>query len=332
MKRMMVVVLLFSLIFSTGVKETFAAGQAWAVIDADTGRLLDGNNENVRLPIASLTKIWTAFTFIESGAKGDVLITPEAASAEGSSIYLKQGTVIDSDALLYGLMLRSGNDAAHALSEHAGGSLEGFVDMMNEKAIIHGLNDTVFTNPSGLHDEKHLSTAYETALMMYHAMGNEKFREIATAKNHQYQGEEQAYSWRNKHRLIHYEPTAIAGKTGFTKAAGRTLVTYFEKDGKKVIVVTLNDGDDWNTHINLSAKVFSTFKKTTVAKKGTYELLPGVEAELAAPIELLLKKGEKAKLLNVAHIPRGKNKKSTGLWTVSLDDEVIAAQEIVIKQ
>ena len=99
MKRMMVVVLLFSLIFSTGVKETFAAGQAWAVIDADTGRLLDGNNENVRLPIASLTKIWTAFTFIESGAKGDVLITPEAASAEGSSIYLQQGTVIDSDAL-----------------------------------------------------------------------------------------------------------------------------------------------------------------------------------------------------------------------------------------
>ena len=167
--------------------------------------------------------------------------------------------------------------------------------------------------------------------MMYYAMENEKFREIATAKNHQYQGEEQAYSWRNKHRLIHSEPTAIAGKTGFTKAAGRTLVTYFEKDGKKIIVVTLNDGDDWNTHINLSTKVFSTFKKTTVAKKGTMNS-SRCGSRTGSPIELLLKKGEKAKLSNVVHIPRGKNKKSTGLWTVSLDDEVIAAQEIVIKQ
>ena len=164
-------------------------------------------------------------------------------------------------------MLRSGNDAAHALAEHAGGSMEGFVDLMNEKALFYGLNDTVFTNPSGLHDEHHLSTAYETALMLYYAMGNEKFREIATHKNYSYQGEEQAYSWRNKHRLIHSEPTAIAGKTGFTKAAGRTLVTYFEKDGKKIIVVTLNDGDDWNTHINLSDKVFSIIQTGNCCEK-----------------------------------------------------------------
>ena len=219
---------------------------------------MDGHNENVRLPIASLTKIWTAFTFLESGAPaGEVLISPQAASAEGSSIYLKQGMHIDSDTLLYGLMLRSGNDAAHALAEHAGGSLEGFVDLMNEKAMVYGLNDTVFTNPSGLHDEKHLSTAYETALMMSYAMGNEHFREIATTKNHVYEGKEQTYSWRNKHRLLHSEPTAIAGKTGFTKAAGRTLVTYFEKDGKNIIVVTLNDGNDWNTHKELASKVFA---------------------------------------------------------------------------
>ena len=82
-------------------------------------------------------------------------------------------------------------------------------------------------------------------------------------------GKDQAYSWRNKHRLIHSEPTAIAGKTGFTKAAGRTLATYFEKDGKKIIVVTLNDGDDWNTHINLANKVFSTFKIDNGCKKGS---------------------------------------------------------------
>lgn len=333
MKRVMAVVLFLSMLLSTGVKEASAYGQAWAVIDADTGRLLEGQNENVRLPIASLTKIWTAFTFLESGAPAeDVLISPQAASAEGSSLYLRQGMLIDAEELLYGLMLRSGNDAAYALSEHAGGSMEGFVNLMNEKALVYGLNDTVFTNPSGLHHEEHLSTAYETALMMSYAMENEKFREIASAKNHVYEGTEQTYSWRNKHRLLHYEPTAIAGKTGFTKAAGRTLVTYFEKDGKNIIVVTLNDGDDWNTHKELSNKMFSNYKRVTVAKKGVYALLPGVEAELESPIELLLKKGEKGQLSNVAHIPRGKNKTSTGLWTVSLGDQVLAVREIVIEK
>lgn len=334
MKRAMIAVLFFSVLFGASGKEvTASGGSAWAVIDADTGRLLEGYNENVRLPIASLTKIWTALTFIESGtAFGEVAISPQAASAEGSSIYLQQGVPVDAEALLYGLMLRSGNDAAYALAEHAGGSLEGFVDLMNGKALLYGLNNTIFVNPSGLHDERHLSTAYETALMLAYAMGNDKFREIATAKNHVYQGKEQVYSWRNKHRLIHSEPTAIAGKTGFTKVAGRTLATYFEKDGKNIIVVTLNDGDDWNTHRNLANKVFSSFDVVTVAKKGTYDILPGIEAELAAPIRLLLKKGEKAQLSNVIRLPRGKNERSIGSWTVSLADEPLITAEVIIKQ
>jgi serine-type D-Ala-D-Ala carboxypeptidase (penicillin-binding protein 5/6) len=333
LKRTIIVVLFFSLLFGTGLKEVTAAGQAWAVIDADTGRLLEGHNENVRLPIASLTKIWTAFTFIESGTPpGEVIISPQAASAEGSSLYLQQGMRIEADALLNGLMLRSGNDAARALSEQAGGSMDGFVDMMNEKALLYGLNDTVFTNPSGLHDDRHLSTAYETALMLHYAMENDKFRKIASTKNYSYQGKDKSYSWRNKHRLIHSEPTALAGKTGFTKAAGRTLATYFEKDGKNVIVVTLNDGDDWNTHKDLANKVFSSFDLVTVAKKGAYDILPGVEAELDKPIRMLLKKDEKSKLSNVIQIPRGEGERSTGLWTVSLGDEPLITREILIKR
>ena len=332
LKRAMLIVLFFSLFLGASPKVA-AAGNSWAVIDADTGRLLDGYNETVQLPIASLTKIWTAFTFIESGvAAGEVTISPEAALAEGSSLYLQQGMKIDADALLYGLMLRSGNDAARALAEHAGGSLEGFVDLMNEKALLYGLKDTVFTNPSGLHDELHLSTAYDTALMMRFAMENDRFRTIATTKQHVYKGEEQTYSWRNKHRLLHAEPTAIAGKTGFTKAAGRTLVTYFEKDRKRIIVVTLNDGNDWNTHRQLAEKAFSEAKLVTLAKKGTYAILPGVEAELDTPIRLLLKKGEKANLSTVVQIPRGKKKSSTGLWTVSFGDEPLVTREVHIKQ
>lgn len=333
MKRaLLMVVLLLALFISTPEKDA-ATHSAWAVIDADTGRLLEGSNENVKLPIASLTKIWTAFTVIESGVPaGKVPISFAAATAEGSSIYLQQDTEVDLDTLLYGLMLRSGNDAAQALAEYTGGSKQGFVDMMNEKAVYYGLNDTVFTNPSGLHDDTHLSTAYETGLMMFHAMGNEKFRKIASTPNYVYKTDEATYNWRNKHRLVHSEPTAIAGKTGFTKRAGRTLVTYFEKDGKKIIVVTLNDGDDWNTHKHLAGKIFSSFTLVTVAKKGAYKILPGIEGELEAPIRLLLTKGEKERLSHIVRIPRGKSSMSTGIWTVSLGNQPLVTAPVLIKQ
>ena len=126
MKRALLIVLFISLfLFSSG--KDASAREAWAVIDADTGRLLMGSNENVRLPIASLTKIWTAFTVIESSAPlGEIRISPAAASAEGSSLYLQQNEIEDVEGLLYGLMLRSGNDAAYALAEHAGGSIGRF--------------------------------------------------------------------------------------------------------------------------------------------------------------------------------------------------------------
>lgn len=332
MKRTLLFVLLLSLFLVAGTKEA-SARQAWAVIDADTGRLLMGSNEHVRLPIASLTKIWTAFTFIDSGAPlGEIRISPAAASAEGSSIYFKQNELADVEGLLYGLMLRSGNDAAHALAEHAGGSLEGFVDLMNEKAVLYGLKDTVFVNPSGLPNEAHLSTAYDTARMLYHAMSNEKFREIASTNKYVYQKGEKMLSWNNKHRLMHSEPTAIAGKTGFTKVAGRTLATYFEKDDKRIIVVTLNDGNDWQTHSTLADQVFSTYKLEIVAKKGTYNILPGIKGELESPIRLLLKKGEKKNVEHVVRIPQGKQSLTTGVWTVSFLNENLVSVPILIKK
>jgi D-alanyl-D-alanine carboxypeptidase (penicillin-binding protein 5/6) len=307
--------------------------QTWVVIDADTGRVLMGSNEHVQRPIASLTKIWTALTFIESGApEGNIKISPEAASEEGSSLFLQQNEIIHTDALLYGLMLRSGNDAAYALAEHGGGSIEGFVDLMNEKALIYNLQNTYFTNPSGLHHETHLSTAYDTAMMMYYAMQNEKFKEIASAHQYISTSNKRTFQWRNKHKLVHSNPAAIAGKTGYTKVAGRTLVTYFEQNDKKIIVVTLNDGDDWKTHTDLANKVFKTYNLVTVAKKGTYRILPGVEGELESPIRLLLTKDERKEVSSIVQIPRGKRELSDGLWTVSLHHEPLITTPVLIKQ
>ncbi|MHC8516521.1 D-alanyl-D-alanine carboxypeptidase family protein [Sporosarcina sp. ITBMC105] len=333
MKRTICFVLILSILLIHQPKQAFAGGSAWAVIDAETGRLLDGSNENLQLPIASLTKIWTALTFIESGSvEEEITISPEAASAEGSSIYLEQGSTISSEALLYGLMLRSGNDAAFALAESAGGSAEGFIDHMNEKAKLYGLEQTTFRNPSGLHHEEHLSTAYETALMLYYAMQNEEFKKIASAENFVYRKGDDVRGWRNKHRLIHSNPNVIAGKTGFTKAAGRTLATYFEKDGKKVIVVTLNNGNDWNTHEHLANKTFAEYKLVTVAKKGKYKILPGVIGEIDKPIRLLLRKDEIEQVSHVVYIPRDQHGKRKGTWTVSLNNEMLISAPIQIKK
>ncbi|WP_153732184.1 D-alanyl-D-alanine carboxypeptidase family protein [Sporosarcina obsidiansis] len=324
-------VLLFIMLF-IGPQSTSAAGSAWVVIDAENGRILQGENEHQPLPIASLTKMWTAYTFLELKSDSEeTIISSEAATAEGSSIYLEPGTTMQTTDLLYGLMLRSGNDAAHALAEHAGGSLEGFVYLMNEKAQRHGLENTYFTNPSGLHDERHLSSAYDTAKMLYYGMKNPDFRKIATTKNHPFENENGKNSWENKHKLILSEPSAIAGKTGFTKAAGRTLATYFEKDGKSVIVVTLNNGDDWKMHKQLSQQVFSEYQNYTVAKKGQYQIFPHMTATVDKPIKLLVSKEEKKQLSNVLQIPQTEQEQKKGYWSIYLNTEPIKTVAVEIK-
>jgi len=218
-------------------------GSGYAVLDGETGRVLIGSNSNERLPIASLTKIWTALVAIEnSDLQEEVVISPKAAMAEGSSIYLQAGETVTVETLLYGLMLRSGNDAATALAEHVGGSVEGFVKLMNERAVIAGLTNTVFMNPSGLHHEEHLSSARDTAEMLRVALQNKTFEKIASTVLYK-ANTVNGMLWENKHRLLREgsgmaaeiddeteQPVsslksatgvAYAGKTGFTKVAGR---------------------------------------------------------------------------------------------------------------
>lgn len=307
------------------------AGASWAVIDADSGRLLSGQNEHYPLPIASLTKMWTAYTFLElKDSSEETIISKEAAAAEGSSIYTEAGMTMKTDDLLYGLMLRSGNDAAHALAEHAGGSLEGFVHLMNEQAKSHGLEQSYFTNPSGLHHEQHLSSAFDTARMLYYAMKNPKFRKIASTINYAYETEHGKNSWQNKHRLLLSEPSAVAGKTGFTKAAGRTLATYFEENGKSAIVVTLNNSDDWNTHRQLFKQITANYEQYTAAKKGDYQVFPHLRVTVKKPITLLVTKEEKKQLANVLQIPAGQNSK-TAYWTIYLNEQPVKTTAVEIQ-
>lgn len=263
------------------------ASHAYAVVDGENGRFLFGQNEALQLPIASLTKVWTALVVIENSELDEIVhISKEASLAEGSLLYLKEGEQWTVEQLLYGLMLRSGNDAAWALAEHVGGSVEGFVQLMNDKAALFDLKATHFVNPSGLPHEEHLSSAYDMGKMMMLAMRNETFRKIASTVVYA----DETVHWSNKHKLLGSNG-AFAGKTGYTKAAGRTLVTDFLLDNKHFIVVTLNVSNDWEVHRHLAAEVERQYEWVQLLKPRIYRM--GLErVRVESEVGLLLRPDE----------------------------------------
>lgn len=250
----------------SGQAEPSISANNAVLIEQDTGEILYEKRAFEERPIASITKIMTAILAIESGKLEEKAVASrKAVYTEGSSIYLEQGEEMKLKDLVYGLMLRSGNDAAVAIAEHVGVSEEGFVFLMNEKALWLGMNNTNFENPHGLDDELHYSSAYDMALLTRYAMKDSEFREISGARS--YLSENRTYSWQNKHRLVTgYYPYTTGGKTGFTKKTGRTLVTSAEKNGKSLIAVTLNAPDDWNDHIQLMEWGFETLQEENAAE------------------------------------------------------------------
>ncbi|WP_027408663.1 D-alanyl-D-alanine carboxypeptidase family protein [Anoxybacteroides tepidamans] len=266
-KRWSAFIIALMMIFSCIPKKAEAQGvsaQSAILMEQTSGRVLFEKAAHTKRRIASITKIMTAIIAIESGKMNDmVTVSARAVRTEGSSIYLKEGEKIKLRDLVYGLMLRSGNDAAVAIAEHVGGSVEGFVFLMNQKAAEIGMRDTHFANPHGLDDaENHYSTAYDMALLMRYAMRNKEFRKISGTKVYRAPnpGEEWDRIWRNKNKLLTnlYE-YCTGGKTGYTKRAKRTLVTSASKDGLNLIAVTLNAPDDWNDHIAMYEYGFSNY-------------------------------------------------------------------------
>ncbi|SFA73035.1 D-alanyl-D-alanine carboxypeptidase [Lentibacillus halodurans] len=238
------------------------------LIEQSSGRILFEKQAHQQQPIASITKIMTAIIAIESGNLNEnVTVSNRAVNAIGSSIYLEEGEKMKLKDLIYGLMLRSGNDAAIAISEHVGGSMEGFVHLMNQKAQWLGMTNTSFENPHGLDSDRHYSTAYDMALLMRYAMDNDIFRQVT--KTRSYKSDKRAYAWRNKNKLLTgmYE-YSNGGKTGFTRIAGRTLVSSALKGDMELIAVTLNGPDDWSDHIGMFEWGFDQYDMTTIDQKG----------------------------------------------------------------
>jgi D-alanyl-D-alanine carboxypeptidase len=280
---LLITTFLFNVTWEVGaIGEVSVSAQAAILMDAGSGRILFEHNSDAQLRIASITKIMTAIIAIELGELSDLVTTSRNAfGVEGSSIYLKLGEKLSLENLLYGLMLRSGNDAAVAIAEHVGGSLEGFVFLMNQKAAELGMEHTVFGNPHGLDThEEHYSTARDMAVLTAYAMENEVFAEIVgtTRKSAPLEGEVWDRIWHNKNRILTKYPYAEGVKTGYTKRAKRTLVSSASKEGHRLITVTLNGPDDWNDHMNMFEYGFNTYILQTIVNAGQEIVEQGLDS------------------------------------------------------
>lgn len=246
--------------------------EAAALIDVSSGRILYEKHGDEQMRIASLTKIMTAIVAIEHGnLKDKVTVSRNAFGKEGSSLFLKLGEQMKLEDMLYGLMLRSGNDAATAIAEHVGGSEEGFVFLMNAKAEELGLSNTHFANPHGLDAEGHYSTANDMAKLTAYALHNPVFREIVKTENKKAPNpnEQWDYSWHNKNKMLRLYEGADGVKTGYTKKAFRCLVSSATRNGRQLAAVTLNDGDDWNDHGRMLDYGFRYYPIVEVTRKNT---------------------------------------------------------------
>ncbi len=259
---------LFSLILTaliavsttTSFKKTYSASasaQSEIAMELSTGTVLKEGNADARLPMASTTKILTAIIIIEDCNLDEVITVPdEAVGVEGSSIYLKKEEQISVKDLVYGLMLRSGNDSATALALHHSGSIENFAQAMNERAKKAGAENSNFKNPSGLPDDEHYTTARDLCKIACYAMKNSLFIEVVSTTN--YKGEYRNFV--NKNKMLYKYDGANGVKTGYTLKAGRCLVSSAERNGMDVVCVVLNCYDMYEHSCKVFDYCFANYK------------------------------------------------------------------------
>ena len=246
------------------------------LIDTASNRTIYANNENEIRSVASISKIMTAILAIESNKlNDDVIIKDYVSKAYGSGIYIKIGEKLKLIDLVYGLLLRSGNDAALAIANTVSNSEEKFVNLMNKKAKELNMKDTTFNNPSGLDGKVmkgNFSTSHDMAILMSYCMKNETFRKITKTSSYKLNTNMNNYYWVNKNKLLRNYKYANGGKTGFTEIAKRTLITSAKKGNTELVVVTLNDGNDFSDHKRLYEEAFKEYKTIKIIKKGYIQI------------------------------------------------------------
>ena len=276
MKKLGIICLGLFLLFPYSVQAISTSATSSILMDMDSGRIIYENNSHEVRSVASISKIMTAILAIESKKLDKtVKVSDVVLEAYGSGIYIKPGEKLTLQDLVYGLMLRSGNDAALMIAEYVSGSVPKFVKKMNQKAQEIGMKQTTFHNPSGLDEDDEVgnfSTAYDMAILTSYAMKNKTYQKIVGTKKYTLKTNKNTYVWYNKNKLLTNYENTTGGKTGFTKKARRTLVSTTSKDQLNFVVVTLNDGNDFQDHENLHEYGFTYYKKYRLLKKGTVKI------------------------------------------------------------
>ena len=310
----------------------------YAVMMNDRGQVIYSRKADIPTRIASTTKLMTALLVLENVELDEnVLIEPSFCNIEGSSMYLRPGELLTVRELLAGLLLPSGNDAAVALAEYTAGSVEAFVAMMNERAAELGMESTSFENPHGLDGENHYSTAADMARLMCCCMERQDFVELCGMTGCRIG--DRAFT--NHNKLLWQYDGCIAGKTGYTKAAGRCLVSCCQRGRTRLICVTLSAPDDWNDHIKLYDWAFANYCTKNVMEDLSFQVSvsggspEAITAVPAADMELFLPKETEVKLVaelpEIVFAPVNSGETAGQIWVI-IDDEIIGSCELIYSE
>ena len=284
-------------------------------------------------------KIMTAVVAIENGSLDDVVVVgDEVLEMYGSNIYIEVGEEITLRDLLYGLLMRSGNDAAITIAKYIGKDVDTFVKMMNKKAKEIGMKNTVYKNPHGLdEDTQNYSTAYDMALLSSYAYKNDVYKEISKTKKWEVKTNKKSYVWYNRNKLLTLYKYSTGGKTGFTPKAGKTLVTTASKNDLNLTVVTLNDGNQYNTHEELYEYYFNKYNNYILIDKDNFEIddyfyKDDVYVKESFSYPLTKKEKEKTKtIVDIYKLENYKDNDVVGVVKVIVDSKEIYKENIYVK-
>ncbi len=309
------------------------------LMDANSGRILYQKDVNEKLLIASTTKLMTFLVAYENGNLDAMYkADEEILKMYGTSIYISLDEEMSLRDLLYGLILRSGNDASIVIANNTLGGYENFVKEMNVRASELGMKNTIFKNPHGLDEEtENYSTSYDMALLMQELVKIPFFLEVSSTKHHMTSTSNKAYDWYNRNKLLSLYKYAVSGKNGYTPRAGKTLVTEAVKNDLALIAVSLDDSDIYNTHIALYEYGFDNYSNYSIIDKNRFSYSNSVydgELYVLNSFSYPVLESEKKQLEVVIKIYKGVDLKKTnkvGVVEVLLNKEKIHTEDLLIR-
>ena len=328
------IILLLLLLFPINIYADSA--HSTVIMDIDSGRIVYSKNMHEKSLIASTTKIMTAIVVLENmNLNKEITVGEEVLDMYGTNIYIEEGEKIKVIDLLYGLMLRSGNDAAETLAINTFGTEKRFVEEMNNKAKSLGMKDTTFSNPHGLDDKTYnYSTAYDMSLLSKYAYKNKVYRKIISTKKYTAKSSLKSYVWYNRVSLLTEYKYALGGKNGYTPKAGKTLVSIASKDDLTYTIVTLDDSDIYNNHKYLYEKYFDKYKSFLIVDKNNFFKNSNLSKDklyIKESFYYPLSKDEQDRVTTLVKITGERKNKKVGEVIIKLDDKEIGKLNIYKK-